>query len=165
VTFLRQIPACAALLLATHAFVAAPATPPLPPHAPEVTPPLIVDARLIDATATPTPEQIRPYERALIVHTYHVERVLTGSLADPEISVAHWAIRKKLPLPIPNRMDGLYRLHLNPFPDRPELQNEKIVDTTERFDLLLYFAPDWRTHPPSTRPVANEMPRQAPFRD
>jgi hypothetical protein len=164
VRFLRQIPACATLLLATHAIGAAPANSPLPPHPREVPPPLIVDARLIDATTTPTPAQIRPYERALIVHTYHIERVLTGSLADHEISVTHWAIRRKRPLPIPNRKNGLYRLHLNPFPDCPDLQNEKIVDTTERFDLLLYFAPDWRAHPPSTRP-ATQAQRQAPSRD
>ena len=153
----RLLPACTALLIATRGIGAPPADPPprQDPAGAKTPAPLVVEARLVDATPIPTLTQIQPYESALVVHTYQIVRVVDGTLTDPHISAAHWAIRGKRPVPtVPSRTNLAYRLTLKPFQACPELENERIVDTTERFDLLLYFAVQARPiTPPDDKPA------------
>jgi len=108
------------------------------------TAPLVVQARLIEATPIPDLADIAPYDSALVVHTYRVLRVITGELPDEDISVAHWAIREKKKLDVPIVTNESVRLTLVPYQECPELRGEKVVDTTASFDLLYFYAGDWR---------------------
>lgn len=101
---------------------------------------LVVDGRLMEPAAMPTPESIAPYRAALLVNTYVVERVVEGSYGDDRIMVAHWVIRDAALLEDARRVRGrLYRMTLEPYDDHPELEGQRLVMDTDEFDLELYY--------------------------
>jgi hypothetical protein len=104
---------------------------------------LVVRGRLIEATPTPSPKDIEPYRRALVVHTYKVEKVLAGVYKPSEIVVAHWAILDgKVLAAIARRKRGaVCRLALEKFGDNPQLEAERLLTARDEFGLDLYYDP------------------------
>lgn len=101
----------------------------------------VVEARLIQTSILPTPEAIAPYRAAMVANVYRVERVLSGDMvAGEEFLAAHWAILDGTVLDTAARShDQVYRLRLEPFEDRPELEGERLVMDTDNILLPLYF--------------------------
>ncbi len=85
----------------------------------------VVQARLAGSTPVPAPGDIEPYRRALLVNEYDVLNVERGELAEARILVAHWAIMDDRVLEAAQRAPGeIYRMTLEAFGDRPELEGE-----------------------------------------
>ena len=101
---------------------------------------LVVDARLKEASGIPTPESITPYRRALVVNRYDVVNVIEGQCSGDQVLVAHWAILDGRTLDTAERrIDALYRVILEPFDDRPELEGERLIMDSDAFLLPLYY--------------------------
>ena len=101
---------------------------------------LAVEARLEDLSAVPSPQAIRPYRAALIAHVYRVERVVEGTYQADRIMVAHWAIRDGSILDGATREAGrIYRLTLEPYDDHAELEGQRLIMDSDRFDLPLFY--------------------------
>jgi len=110
-------------------------------------PVLSVKAKLISMPAVPSPASIAPYRRALTVGHYQIEEVTPastrgaeGTCSNLEVMVAQWAI---LDGQILNSAQGrkgeIYNLKLEPFSDHPELEGERLIMDSERFDLPVYY--------------------------
>ncbi|MFV1995280.1 MAG: LamG-like jellyroll fold domain-containing protein, partial [Verrucomicrobiales bacterium] len=63
--------------------------------------PLVVDARLVSVTATPDPDAIAPYRRALVENVFVIDQVREGEAAEGgKVVVLQWAIMDGRPLGI-----------------------------------------------------------------
>ena len=100
---------------------------------------VVVDARLVATSSTPTPEEIAPYERALAVYTYEVQNVVEGDCQDKRIQVAHWVIMDRRTLPNERQRGQQMRLVLEEFEDHEQLESERLVSDSEEYDLPLYY--------------------------
>jgi hypothetical protein len=115
-----------------------------------------VQARLLEATATTEPESILPYQRALVVHRYQIERVLAGTMPSRQFLAAKWGImsgRKAL-----NAVEtdaGVFELLLERFEDHAELASERQLIDVETGTLPLYYDV-------GTRPVLDAASRPKP---
>jgi hypothetical protein len=102
---------------------------------------VIVEARLLKTPTVPSPESIRPYRHALVVHHYAVNRVVEGEFPDKEVIVAHWAIRDGKTLPDARRQAGATeRLILERFDAHPELEGERLISASDVPKLVLYYS-------------------------
>ncbi len=100
----------------------------------------LVEARLIQASPVPDPDAIEPYRRALLVNEYEVKRVKAGAVPDERILVAHWVIMDDQVLDTAERVPGrTYRMTLEFFDDRPELEGEWIAQDAGDLLLPLYY--------------------------
>lgn len=106
-------------------------------------PVLSVKAKLISMPVIPSPESIAPYRRALAVSHYRIEETITGTCSNREVMVAQWAILDGQTLNSAQHQKGekgrKYRLRLEPFSDHPELEGERLIMDSDRFDLPLYY--------------------------
>jgi hypothetical protein len=101
---------------------------------------LVVEARLTDLSATPTPLDIAPYRRALLVNGYEVVRVISGSYRQKKIMAAHWVIEDGQVLKDAIREKGKsYRMVLERYDDHPELEGERLIMDSDEFKLLLFY--------------------------
>jgi hypothetical protein len=101
---------------------------------------LVVEARLTDLSATPTPQDIAPYRRALLVNGYEVVRIISGSYRQQKIMAAHWVIEDGQVLKDAIREKGkTYRMVLERYDDHPELEGERLVMDSDEFKLPLYY--------------------------
>jgi hypothetical protein len=118
-----------------------PTTPAMKKPAARKTPErLIVEARLTDLSVTPTPQDIAPYRRALLVNGYEVLRVVSGSYRQKKLMAAHWVIEDGNVLPEAVREKGkVYRLVLERYDAHPELEGERLIMDSDEFKLLLYY--------------------------
>ena len=118
-----------------------PVTPaPGKPAARKTTERLMVEARLTDLSVTPTPQDIAPYRRALLVNGYEVVRVLSGSYRQKKIMAAHWVIEDGRVLKDALREKGkTYRMVLERYDDHPELEGERLVMDSDEFKLPLFY--------------------------
>jgi hypothetical protein len=113
--------------------------------------PLLVEARLVEASPIPAPVAIEPYRRALVAHRYRVVRVLEGRYDRPELLVAHWAIVDRRLLPTAQREVGrLYRMRLDPYEAHPELEAERLIMESDALNLPLFYDVD--SHPSTRTP-------------
>lgn len=109
---------------------------------------LVVEARLVEAAAVPTPAAIAPYRRALVAHRYRVLRVLEGEYAQPELMVAHWAIVDGRRVPAGQRVvGGIYRMTVEPYEAHPELESERLILQGDAVHLPLFYEVDRRAMP------------------
>jgi hypothetical protein len=123
---------------------------------------LVVEARLENLSAVPSPQAIRPYRAALVAHVYRVERVADGVYQADRIMVAHWAIRDGSILDSATREAGrVYRMTLEPYDDHAELEGQRLIMDSDRFDLPLFYDLDIASPPPGRRPAG---PAPAPRR-
>jgi len=101
---------------------------------------VVVEARLTDPSVIPTPQDIAPYRRALLVNGYEVLQVLSGSYQRKKIMVAHWVIEDGRVLKDAKREKGKsYRMVLDPYDDHPELEGERLIMDSDEFKLPLYL--------------------------
>ncbi len=100
----------------------------------------VVEARLVRVTEIPTPESIEPYRRALTMNEYEVLEVKEGNMEGDRILVAHWVIMDDRILDTAERAPGqIYRMTLEFFDDRPELEGEWLAMESDDFLLPTYF--------------------------
>jgi hypothetical protein len=105
-------------------------------------PRVVVEARLTDPSGIPTPQDIAPYRRALLVNGYEVLRVISGSYRPKKIMAAHWVIEDARVLGDAKREKGkTYRMVLEPYDDHPELEGERLIMDSDEFKLPLYYEP------------------------
>lgn len=101
---------------------------------------LVVEARLERRAAVPAPQAIRPYRHALVANVYRIERVVDGDYDGEHVMIAHWAIRDGSMVEGANRDEGrVYTMTLEPYDDRPELEGQRLIMDTDRFDLPLFY--------------------------
>ena len=109
---------------------------------------LLVEARLKARSRPPTLQEISPYQEALVIFDYEIERVLEGQVrggpAARRLRVAHWALLDGKPAPAGRATEGqLLRLELEPFKANPQLEGLYLADTLEpAAGVPLYYAPD-----------------------
>ncbi len=97
-------------------------------------------AELTEASLVPSPEDIAPYERGLVLNEYRVLEVLEGELEEEEILAAHWVIMDGRTLKTARReIGGRYRLRLELYDNRPELEGERLSMDTENILLDTYY--------------------------
>ena len=102
--------------------------------------PIVVDARVIADVPVPTPRDIAPYRNGLLVLEYEVLEVLDGRYDATTLLVAHWIIRDATLLDTARRPSGtVVRMTLDPYAAHDELEGERLVMDSDRFDLPLYY--------------------------
>jgi hypothetical protein len=103
-------------------------------------PRVAVEARLTDLSAIPTPQDIAPYRRALLVNGYDVVRVISGSYRQKKLMAAHWVIEEGQILRDAIREKGkTYRMVLERYDDHPELEGERLIMDSDEFKLPLFY--------------------------
>jgi len=101
---------------------------------------VVVEARLTDPSVIPTPQDIAPYRRALLVNGYEVVRVISGAYRQKKIMAAHWVIEDGQVLRDAKREKGkTYRMSLERYDDHPELEGERLIMDSDEFKLPLFF--------------------------
>jgi hypothetical protein len=99
-----------------------------------------LQAKLVEASTMPTPEDISPYTRSLVEYVYEVEKVLDGQFTEPRVLVKHWAMLALLPVQgFPREVGKSYELLLESGADHQHLQGERIMQDTTAFDLEPWF--------------------------
>ena len=102
--------------------------------------PIVVDARVTADVPLPTPRDIAPYRNGLLVLEYEVLDVVNGRYDETTLLAAHWIIRNATLLDTAARPAGsVVRMTLEPYAAHPELEGERLVMDSDRFDLPLYY--------------------------
>lgn len=96
-----------------------------------------VQARVVEASSIPTPDDIAPYRRALVFNEYEI---VEGDRAGERLLAAHWAILDNQVLSTAKRPPGSeHELKLVLFDDRAELEGERVAMDHEDFLLEWYY--------------------------
>ncbi|HMP73768.1 MAG TPA: LamG domain-containing protein [Kiritimatiellia bacterium] len=96
-----------------------------------------VRARVVEMSHIPTPEDIAPYRRALVVNEYEV---LEGDLGPDNLLVAHWVILDGEVLATAERgLGSVHEMTLEFFDDRPELEGERLAIDSDNLLLETFF--------------------------
>ena len=104
--------------------------------------PIVVTARVTADVPLPTPRDIAPYRNGLLVLEYEVLEVVDGRYDETTLLAAHWIIRNAALLDTAARPAGtVVRLTLEPYP-YAELEGERLVMDSDRFDLPLFYDVD-----------------------
>lgn len=93
----------------------------------EPLPPIVVQARLVEAPPAPDPASISPYRRALGGQRYALEAVETGEFTAKEFVVAEWTILDAKQVPPVHATGEVVRLRLEPFEAHPQLESERLL--------------------------------------
>ena len=102
--------------------------------------PIVVDARVTADVPVPTPREIAPYRNGLLVLEYEVLDVIHGRYDETTLLAAHWIIRNATLLDTASRPAGsVVRMTLEPYAAHPELEGERLLMDSNRFDLPLYY--------------------------
>ena len=102
--------------------------------------PIVVDARVTVDVPIPTPRDIAPYRNGLLVLEYEVLDVIDGRYDETTLLAAHWIIRNATLLDTAARPGGsVVRMTLEPYAAHPELEGERLVMDSDRFDLPLFY--------------------------
>ncbi|NOX99410.1 MAG: LamG domain-containing protein [Verrucomicrobia bacterium] len=82
--------------------------------------------KLVEMTAVRGAEELKDYNRALLVYTYEVEEVISGEYDQPKVYVNHWSLMEKKPLKsIPRKLGQSYILEIEHLDEHPELDSER----------------------------------------
>jgi hypothetical protein len=100
---------------------------------------LVVNVRLDESPAVPSPETILPYRNALVVNEYEVLDVVQGTYEARWLRVAQWAIRDSKRLPPAGQVGSAYTLVVEPYAAHPELEGERLISESEDSGLPLYY--------------------------
>ena len=102
--------------------------------------PIVVNARVTADVPLPTPRDIAPYRNGLLVLEYEVLEVIDGRYDNTMLLAAHWIIRDRALLDTAARPAGtVVRLTLEPYAAHTELEGERLVMDSDRFDLPLFY--------------------------
>lgn len=89
---------------------------------------IVAVGRLVEMTPVPSLEDIAPYTRTLVVYRYEVEQILSGTFEQSILLAAHWGIVDGRETILSRRRIGeSYRLELEPYSSRRELEGERLV--------------------------------------
>lgn len=95
-----------------------------------------LQARLLHASSTPTPEEIAPYRRGLLQNQYEIVDVLEGDFPGDQILINHWVILDGEVIETLQWQEGdIYEFLIEAVEDRPELEGERV--STDVPDLTL----------------------------
>jgi hypothetical protein len=101
---------------------------------------VLVRSRVVQTSSVPSPEDIAPYQRGLVVNEYEVIEVLEGQFSENRFLAAHWAILDETVLDAAYRAPGSERvLLLERFDERRELEGERLAQEIDNFLLELYI--------------------------
>ena len=103
--------------------------------------PIVVDARLIAVTQTPTLQSIAPYQRALVVYAYEIVKIHKGTAPGQHILVHHWALRNNRTVAPSKRVGDTVHLAVEPFDTHPELQGERVIMDIEDPGWPMFYEP------------------------
>lgn len=102
-------------------------------------PQLVVEARLLAATPTPSLADIAPYREALAVSEYEVSAAISGGLPGQRLRVAEWVLLDGRPLERP-AVGAARRLVLEPYALNRQLESVFLADTLAGQETTLYYA-------------------------
>lgn len=117
-----------------------------------------VEVKLVEITPAPTVVKVAPYPRALRSLLYQVQKVHRGKYEDKEILVVRWAIWGREQLPNSEKVGDVERLTLQPWFSVEGYRSERVVNTLDALDLVMYYDPSSRPEP--GRAVAAVLDRQ-----
>jgi hypothetical protein len=101
---------------------------------------LVVEARVVDVGAVPTPESIAPYRNALVVNRYEIVTLIEGQSSQQQLDVAEWAIRDARVLQDGGKVIGqVHRLTLERYEAHPELEGERLIQGSGISRVPLYY--------------------------
>lgn len=100
---------------------------------------LVVDAKILETTEIPAPDNIGAYRRALVVNSYLVKKIVDGPYDEEKIVVAEWAVLDRNIVKTYNDSGGIERLVLEKFDDHPELEGERQMMDIFEPDLTMYY--------------------------
>ena len=81
------------------------------PRNPEIT----AEVQLLVASKPKTPDDIKPYDEALVWNEYAVKKVKEGNLPATKIRVAQWSVVAAQPIPAPSKVGETVTLKLVPY--------------------------------------------------
>ncbi|MEX0887256.1 MAG: LamG-like jellyroll fold domain-containing protein [Phycisphaeraceae bacterium] len=99
----------------------------------------VVEAKRVEVSGVPAPDDIAPYRRGLVTHTYETQTVHEGTFEHERFQVAHWAIMDGRPLDRDFTVGETVKLTLERFDDHPQLMGERLTSDSDEFDLELFF--------------------------
>lgn len=104
-------------------------------------PRLAVTGVLLDRSVVPDPASIHPYRRALVVNTYRIGVAEARPSTTEKIQVAQWGVLDAQISPSVQslKIGQSYSLVLEPFEKHPQLESERVVSSSEEFNLPLYY--------------------------
>ena len=100
---------------------------------------LVVEAKLLEKTETPSVDRLGAYRRGLAEYVYEVKKVVKGNLKAKKIIVAHWVIMDMEVLPETRSQNTIYRLSIEPWEQHPQLQSEWIETYLGELDLPVFY--------------------------
>ena len=102
--------------------------------------PIVVEVRVTQSVPLPSPADIAPYRNGLLVLEYDVVEIIEGAYSEDTVLAAHWIIADGETLVAARRPAGTtLRLRLEPYTAHPELEGERLVMNSDRFDLPLLY--------------------------
>ena len=102
--------------------------------------PIVVEARVVADVPMPTAGDIAPYRNGLLVLEYEVLEVVDGRYDETTLLAAHWIIRDATLLGTAARPAGtVVRMTLEPYATHAELEGERLVMDSDRYDLPLFY--------------------------
>ena len=85
-----------------------------------------LQGKLIEMSDIRGVEELDTYQRALLVYTYEVEKVIEGEYKESQVAVNHWSIMDEKPLKsMPRKLGESYILEIEALADHPELESER----------------------------------------
>ncbi len=100
---------------------------------------LVVQARLVETSLTPSLEAIAPYRQALVVYAYEVERVTEGAYRPTKLLVAHWGLVQGKTRDIGKTKGESYTLTVAPLDAQRELEGERVIMDMPGERLAVYY--------------------------
>ena len=100
---------------------------------------IVVRARLLETTSTPTPASIAPYRQAMVVYVYKVETLEAGVYTHARLLVAHWGIVAGAVRDLGKRPGEIYTLRLETYAAHPELEGERLIMDVKDMGLPLLY--------------------------
>ncbi len=94
-------------------------------------PEIEVEVERVAASKAKTPEDVRPYDEALVWHEYRVRRVLSGKLEAGVIRVAHWTVVAAKAVPVSGKVGEVTTVKLVPFDSVAEIKEVAASDDLE----------------------------------
>ncbi len=100
---------------------------------------ILATVQLLERTPTPTPADIAPYTRSLVVYRYAVETLQAGALDQSQILVAHWGLDDGHDCAPDLQIGETVELALDPYAARRDLEGERLVMELSDTRLPLFY--------------------------
>ena len=102
-----------------------------------------MDVRVNTDVLTTEPADIAPYRNGLLILEYEVIDIIEGHYNESTLLAAHWIIRDALAIEGSERqINTIMRLSLEPYAAHPELEGERVIMDSDRYDLPIFYDVD-----------------------